>query len=71
MAQPTQLNFKATERVLRYLKGSLGKVLFFPRDSPIQLLAFSDANWGGYVGIRRSVIGYYFFLGHSLVNLGK
>ena len=46
MANPTQAHFRATRHVLRYLKGCPSRGLFFSRDSPIQLLAFSDADWG-------------------------
>ena len=40
----------------------------FPRESPIQLLVFSDADWGGCIDSQRSVTGYCFFLGRSLVS---
>ncbi|MCI06347.1 copia protein [Trifolium medium] len=55
-------------RVLRYLKGSLGWGLFFPRKSPIQLKGFSDVDWGGCPDSRQSISGYCFYLGVLLVS---
>ena len=55
-------------RVLRYLKGSPGRGLFFPRDTSLQLFGFSDADWGGCPDTRRSISGFCFFLGSSLVS---
>jgi len=68
MASPTELHHKAALRVLRYLKRSLGRGLFFPHSSELQLLGFSDADWGGCVDTRRSISGYCFFIGKSLVS---
>ncbi|GAU15685.1 hypothetical protein TSUD_109430 [Trifolium subterraneum] len=64
---PTTLHFKAAHKVLRYLKGNPGTGLFFPRDSSLQLSDFSDADWGGCPDSRRSITGYCFYLGKSLI----
>ena len=47
MASPTMQHFKAVMRVVRYLKASLGRGLFFSCSSEVQILGFSDADWGG------------------------
>ncbi|CAJ2640747.1 unnamed protein product [Trifolium pratense] len=64
---PTLAHFKAAQKVLRYLKGNPGTGLFFPRNSSLQLMGFSDADWGGCPDSRRSITGYCFFIGQSLI----
>ncbi|XP_061342607.1 uncharacterized mitochondrial protein AtMg00240-like [Gastrolobium bilobum] len=54
--------------LLRYLKNHPGQRLIFPSSSSLQLKAFSDADWGGCLDTRRSVIGFCIFLGESLVS---
>ena len=44
LTKPTQTHYTAAMRVLRYLKSCPGKGLFFPRDSTLKLLGFSDAD---------------------------
>lgn len=67
MAHPTMSCYKAAMRVVRYLKGSLGQDFFFSGTLDLQLLGSSDVDWGGCVEARRSISGYSFFLGHSLI----
>ena len=42
---PTQLHYTHLLRVLRYLRGTISRRLFFPRSSPLHLQAYSDATW--------------------------
>ncbi|KAK2406745.1 putative mitochondrial protein [Trifolium repens] len=68
LQKPTMSHYKAACRVVRYLKMNPGKGLFYPRDSDIQVLGYSDADWAGCVDTRRSTSGYCFFIGNSLVS---
>jgi hypothetical protein len=68
MSAPTENHHKAALRVLRYLKQAPGSGLLFPRNSDLQILGFSDADWGGCLDTRRSISGYCFFIGHSLIS---
>lgn len=65
--KPATTHYKATQRVLKYLKGCLGKGVFFPCSSSLQLMGFSDADWASCLDTRRSVSGFFFFLGDSLI----
>lgn len=44
------------------------KVYFFPKDSELQVLGYSDADWAGCIDSRRSISAYCFFLGPSLIS---
>jgi len=68
MANPTKSHLGAAIRVLKYLKGCPTKGLYFKRNSPIHLIGFSDADWATCVFTRRSVTGYCFFIGNSLIS---
>ncbi|RVW80788.1 Retrovirus-related Pol polyprotein from transposon RE1 [Vitis vinifera] len=45
MTSPRHLHLVAVRCIIRYLRGSLTRGLFFPTDSSLQLVAYSDANW--------------------------
>lgn len=68
LAAPTMSHYHVAQKVLRYLKGCPGKGISFPRNSSLQLLGFVDADWAGCPDTRRSVSGYWFFLGDSLIS---
>lgn len=41
---------------------------YFFLDSNLHLLGFSDSDWAGCKDIRRSILGSYFFIVHSLIS---
>ncbi|XP_019420626.1 PREDICTED: uncharacterized protein LOC109330802 [Lupinus angustifolius] len=44
MALPTNLQYQSVVKILRYIKGSPALGLFFPRNSFVQLKAYSDSD---------------------------
>jgi len=68
MQSPRHLHLVAVRRIIRYLLGSSSRGLFYPASSSIRLVAFSDVDWAGRPDTRRSVIGWYMFLGDSLIS---
>ncbi|CAM8988652.1 unnamed protein product [Rhodiola kirilowii] len=67
VSAPTQLHYSHLLRVLRYLRGTVTRRLFFPRSSPLHLQAYSDATWASDLSDRRSLSSYCVFLGGSLI----
>jgi len=65
VSAPTSVHFGHLHRVLRYLRGTASRCLFYARDSPLELHAYSDSTWASDPSDRRSVTGYYIFLGSS------
>ncbi|CAH9140198.1 unnamed protein product [Cuscuta epithymum] len=68
MHDPRASHLHALKRVLRYIKGTphLGLLL---RKSPVtNLIAYTDADWGGCPDTRRSTSGYCVFLGDNLLS---
>ena len=68
LSNPTVTHHNAALRTLRYLKGCLGKGLFFPKHSSMHIQGFTDADWAGCLDSRRSISGHCFFLGDSLIS---
>jgi hypothetical protein len=68
LSAPTTCHYNAATRVIRYLKSCPGRGIFFPRDSSLHLVGFSDADWAGCKDTRRSISGQCFFLGKSLIS---
>lgn len=65
---PRHLHLAAVRRIIRYLRGTPSRGLFFPSGSSMQLSAFSDADWAGCPNTRRSITGWCMFLGNSLIS---
>lgn len=68
MAAPRSTHFSAVLRILRYLKGTLFHGLHLSSLSPLELYAYTDADWAGDPTDRRSTTGYCFLLGTSLIS---
>ncbi|GJV40667.1 retrovirus-related pol polyprotein from transposon TNT 1-94 [Tanacetum coccineum] len=67
-ARPTEKHLLAVKRVFRYLKGTVNRGLWYPKDSSIALTAFADADHAGCQDTRRSTSGSMQFLGDRLVS---
>ncbi|XP_072081002.1 secreted RxLR effector protein 161-like [Arachis hypogaea] len=65
---PTVEHHKVAMRILHYLKNALATGLFFPLTTDFKLTGFADADWATCLDTRRSVSGYCFFLGTTLVS---
>ncbi|GJZ60039.1 putative ribonuclease H-like domain-containing protein [Tanacetum coccineum] len=65
---PKTLHFNAVKRIFRYLKGQPKLGLWYPRDSPFDLEAFSDSNYAGASLDRKSTTGGCQFLGKRLIS---
>ncbi|GKB25697.1 hypothetical protein Tco_0865098 [Tanacetum coccineum] len=54
--------------IFRYLKGQPKLGLWYPKDSPFDLEAYSDSDYAGVSLDRKSTIGGYQFLGSRLIS---
>ena len=68
MHSPCEEHLEAVYRILRYLKGSPGKGLFFRKNDKRGIEVYTDADWAGSVTDRRSTSGYCTFLWGNLVT---
>lgn len=68
MHTPRHLHLAAVRRIIRYLKGTSARGLFFPTGKPLSLIGYSDADWAGCSDTRRSVTGWCMFLGPALIS---
>ncbi|KAJ9565142.1 hypothetical protein OSB04_001108, partial [Centaurea solstitialis] len=70
-ANPKESHMMAVKRILRYLKGTPNRGLWYPKESGFELVAFSDADHGGCQLDRKSTSGHVQFLGDKLVSWGS
>ncbi|GJR36388.1 uncharacterized mitochondrial protein-like protein [Tanacetum coccineum] len=57
VARPTKFHLNAVKRIFRYLKGTVHRGLWYPKDSSFALTAFADADHAGCQDTRRSTSG--------------
>ncbi|GJY69076.1 putative ribonuclease H-like domain-containing protein [Tanacetum coccineum] len=62
------LHLHAVKRIFRCLKHQPKLGLWYPRDSPFELEAFSDSDYGGVSLDRKSTTGGCQFLGRRLIS---
>ncbi|RVX06515.1 Retrovirus-related Pol polyprotein from transposon RE1 [Vitis vinifera] len=68
MHSPTKEHMEAVYRILRYLKMTLGKGLFFRKTENRDTEVYSDADWVGNTIDRQSTSGYCSFVWGNLVT---
>ncbi|GJV68099.1 retrovirus-related pol polyprotein from transposon TNT 1-94 [Tanacetum coccineum] len=67
-ARPTKKHLNAVKRIFRYLKGTVHRGLWYPKDSSIALTAFADADHAGCQDTCRSTSSSIQLLGDRLVS---
>jgi len=68
MKSPNEHHHKAINQILRYIKGSPTRGIFFPSKSDMHLNALSDSDWASCNLTRRSTTGYCIYIGSALVS---
>jgi len=68
MQNPQEHHWKAVKRILRYLAETTTHSLLIRRSLSMDILAFSDADWGSDVDDRKSTTGYCVYLGSNIIT---
>jgi hypothetical protein len=70
MEDPREDHWAVVKRLLRYVKGTVDKVIVFPKTgrSGLQLTVFSDTDMAGDIDRRRSTSGVLVFLGSAPIS---
>ncbi|XP_073130872.1 secreted RxLR effector protein 161-like [Henckelia pumila] len=68
MHSPCQGHLDAVYRILRYLKQTPGKGLFFKKTNDHGVKTFTDADWAGSIDDRKSTSGYCTSVWENLVT---
>ncbi|GJZ59954.1 retrovirus-related pol polyprotein from transposon TNT 1-94 [Tanacetum coccineum] len=67
-AKPTEKHLHAIKRIFKYLRGTVNRGLWCPKDSSIALIAYANANHAGCQDTRQSTSGCMQLLGDRLVS---
>ncbi|GJX80759.1 putative ribonuclease H-like domain-containing protein [Tanacetum coccineum] len=65
---PKTSHLLAVKRIFRYLKGKPTLGLWYSKDSPFELVAYTDSDYAGATQDRKSTTGGCQFLGNRLIS---
>nr|GEY61537.1 uncharacterized mitochondrial protein AtMg00810-like [Tanacetum cinerariifolium] len=65
---PKECHLHAVKRIFRYLTGHPRLGLWYPKESPFDLVAYSDSDYGGATQDRKSTTRGCQFLGRRLIS---
>ncbi|GJZ54657.1 hypothetical protein Tco_0609542 [Tanacetum coccineum] len=65
---PKTSHLLVVKRIFRYLKGKPTLGLWYSRDSPFELVAYTDSDYAGATQDRKSTTGGCQFLGNKLIS---
>ncbi|KAM1079359.1 hypothetical protein ACFX2B_013929 [Malus domestica] len=68
MHSPTSVHWEIVKRILRYLKGSVGRGILMNKSGSNHIMAYTDADWAGNALDRKSTTCFYTFVGGNLVT---
>lgn len=67
MNAPSEIHFKATKRVLIYIKGTSNFGVLYKRFTIVKLIGFTNNDWGGSSDDMKSISSYYFTTGSRVI----
>ena len=67
-SNPGMDHWRATNKVLRYLKKAKDYMLMYRRTDELEVIDYSDSNFAGYVDYRKSTSGYIFMFAGGAIN---
>ncbi|KAL8476611.1 hypothetical protein ACS0TY_029055 [Phlomoides rotata] len=56
-ADPKKSHLEAARRILKYLKAMVNFGIWYPDDDNLELIGYSDSDFGGYRIDRKSILG--------------
>nr|GEY13369.1 putative ribonuclease H-like domain-containing protein [Tanacetum cinerariifolium] len=65
---PKECHLHTVKRIFRYLKGHPMLGLWYPKESPFDLVTYSDSDYGGATQDKKSTTGGCQFLGRRLIS---
>lgn len=65
---PKESHLKVVKRILRYLKGTVNLVLWYPSGGSFDLIGFADSDYVGYLVDKKSTSGMAQFLGSYIIS---
>lgn len=68
MHSPTTYHLSLVKRILRYLKGTIGRGIMMTRNGHTNITGYTDSDWAGNSVDHRSTTGYCVFVGGNLVS---
>ncbi|XP_070023075.1 secreted RxLR effector protein 161-like [Nicotiana sylvestris] len=69
-SNPKESHWKASKRILRYLKGTQDLVLYYPSSDSFNLIRYVNGDYAGYLVDRKSTSGMAYFLRSCLISWG-
>jgi len=68
MHQPKEIHWIAALKILAYIKSSPEKSLLYKKHEHVRIFGYSDSEYAGDKGDRKSTTGYCTFVGGNLVT---
>jgi len=65
---PSKNHMDTVVQIIRYLKSAPGKGLIFSKNGHLDIEGYTNADWVGNLSARKSISGYFTFVGGNLVT---
>ena len=62
MESPQQVHLQVVKRIMHYIKGTATFGLFYSSSKKIEIIGYSDSDWGGDSDERKSTSGHCFMI---------